>query len=562
MTTNQKIYSISGRVKAISDKDGITSVTIDSTAYGQVPTQGVDGPLNNFFYSPGGISAEQEAVFVAAQSSKAGVTVYFTMGGDAGRVVSEVRYVAEQAITATQNIFMCNGQRWSPKGVCYQPYDEVDPISDDDIDTIAALLDPNTEFGLFQLGINCLRVYQIDPSKKHDQVMQLLAKNGIYVLVGAVNSSTAIPRTASSVPAATVTRVQQVADAFASYSNVLGFSISNELLDNGSASEYGLVSIVKQVKQHMQSYMASKSYRAIPIGCCTRDDPTYTFPATLAYACGDAATRMDFIGYNCYRWVVQNGQPVPAGTLNTYYELYAQFNSFPVPVMLTEIGAQYQGGRDWSQIAYIFGQDPVATTPPNSLTATLSDAISGCFAFRYYEQGDGFGLVTPVASTNPTAITSGNGGGYAALSAAYQAVTAFSGNANGVDKLSCSSLSGNPYAGNNTPTDGLPTAITVTLTNAITNPATGRKIAFSYSLQANPTTTDWIPAVTIPPQGAAQQFTFPAGTQAISMAFEVSATEWDQGCQLQGPSLLALQNGQTIQGNWVAPGGAGACPVV
>lgn len=116
MTTDQKIYSISGRVKAISSKDGLTSVTLDSTAYGQVPTHGLDGPLNNFFYSPGGISAEQEAVFVDAQSSKTGVTVYFTMEGSAGRLVSEVRYVAEQTITATQNIFMCNGQRWSPKG--------------------------------------------------------------------------------------------------------------------------------------------------------------------------------------------------------------------------------------------------------------------------------------------------------------------------------------------------------------------------------------------------------------------------------------------------------------
>jgi len=38
MTTDQKIYSISGRVKAISDKDGITSVTLDTTAYGPILT--------------------------------------------------------------------------------------------------------------------------------------------------------------------------------------------------------------------------------------------------------------------------------------------------------------------------------------------------------------------------------------------------------------------------------------------------------------------------------------------------------------------------------------------
>lgn len=65
------------------------------------------------------------------------------------------------------------------------------------------------------------------------------------------------------------------------------------------------------------------------------------------------------------------------------------------------------------------------------------------------------------------------------------------------------------------------TAVTVTLTNEISNPT--RKITFNYSLQAQPSANDWITAVTISPNGAAQQFTFPQGTQAISMVYEASS---------------------------------------
>lgn len=560
MANDQKIYSVSGKVQSVATADGLKTIVLDSSAH-EPTLQGSQSGPQNYLYKQGDLTAAQEAILADAKSKGVGVTLYYKTGSDAGRVVNAIRVMAEQAITVNQNIFMCGAQRWSPKGLCYQPTDDVDPLSDDNLSTLTSLLDPNTEAGLWKLGVNCLRVYQVDPTKKHGQVMQLLAKHGIYVLVGCVNSATAIPRNATSVPAQTVNRVKQVADTFAGYANVMGFSIANELLDSGEPSEYGLVSIVKQVKQQMQTHMASKGYRAIPIGCCTRDVPGYTFPATSAYACGDKGTRMDFVGYNCYRWVVAHGNKPDASALNAYYELYSHFQKFPIPVMLTEIGAQCAGGRDWTQIPYIFGQSEVSSSPPNSQSANMADSISGCFVFRYYEQGNHFGLVQPVSSATPTQVTDGGGGGYAALSAAYANVTAFNGNPNGVDKLDCKSLSGNPYAGNS-PSGGLPEATTVTLTNGITNPTSGCTIVFNYSSKANPSSNDWVQAVTIPALGPSQQFTFPAGTQAISMVYQTAAGAWYQGCQLAGANLLALKNGQTIQGNWVAPDGNGTCPII
>ena len=111
------------------------------------------------------------------------------------------------------------------------------------------------------------------------------------------------------------------------------------------------------------------------------------------------------------------------------------------------------------------------------------------------------------------------------------------------------------------PTAGLPTnAVTVTLTNAITNPSTGRTIMFNYTSDIQSQNPTWTTAVTIEALGEPQTFTFPAGTNGISMVFEVDST-WNQGCILQGTALAQIQNNDTITGDWIAPNGNGSCPV-
>lgn len=103
---------------------------------------------------------------------------------------------------------------------------------------------------------------------------------------------------------------------------------------------------------------------------------------------------------------------------------------------------------------------------------------------------------------------------------------------------------------------GLSEAVSVTLTNDITNPASGRTIKFNYRTDA----TNWQEAVEIEAKGTPQTFTFPKGTQAISMVY-YDGSAWLQGCQLTGNSLLGLSNGDTIQGQWMEPNGNGTCSI-
>ena len=55
-------------------------------------------------------------------------------------------------ITVSSNMFFQGTERWSPKGVCYQPQDGVDPLSNDNFDLITSLLDPRNN-GFATLGI-------------------------------------------------------------------------------------------------------------------------------------------------------------------------------------------------------------------------------------------------------------------------------------------------------------------------------------------------------------------------------------------------------------------------
>ncbi|TSE05589.1 ricin-type beta-trefoil lectin domain protein [Aquimarina algiphila] len=106
----------------------------------------------------------------------------------------------------------------------------------------------------------------------------------------------------------------------------------------------------------------------------------------------------------------------------------------------------------------------------------------------------------------------------------------------------------------------LPKPILVTLTNNINNPPTGRTIKFNYTTDLRASPIVWQEAVEIAPLGPQQSFTFPKGTQAISMIYQVD-TDWYQGCQLKGTDLLNLSDGDTIEGQWMSPNGNGVCTI-
>ncbi|MFC5049167.1 hypothetical protein ACFPK9_00845 [Rubritalea spongiae] len=447
---------------------------------------------------------------------------------------------SNEEITISSNFFMCNGERWSPKGVCYQPTDGVDPISDtqENISVITKLVDPSTDYGFVAMGINAIRVYQVDPSQSHSKVMKLLADAGIYVLVGCVNSSV----TVLSGLAAYNQRLQAIADEFCQYSNVMGFSIGNETIGSaGQLPGYGVPNRIRAGAKALKAYMASQNYRAVPVSAALRDDPQYTIPAALAYMCGDASERLDFVGYNCERWA---GGPTSA-KVDAYYKLAQAFvGKNPVPIVFTEFGSNPVdfNPRDWDQVPYLYGVKEVKPTS-GSGSMNMADVVSGGFAFRYYNRTAGWGMLKPDGT-----LISGSGGDK--LGPAYKAVTSLTGTANSLGTVACDPT--NPYVIGWGPT------ISVNVSNAI-SPAT--QVAWSFTTDATILdSTVWHTLLTMDPGDPVTSVQVPTKATFVSLSYQDTAdpTQWYGGCSI---SMSSISAGSTIQGEWVAPNGTGTCSI-
>jgi len=451
------------------------------------------------------------------------------------------------AISITNNLFMCGSNQWAPKGVCYQPTDFVDPISDDNLTAIQALLAPTNSYGFAAMNINAIRVYQVDPSKSHTLVMNALAEAGIYVLVGAVGHTTVLDGAT-----AYNARLKAVADEFCQFQNVLAFSIGNETINpnGGSTPGYDIPNKIRAGAKYLKAHMAANCIRTVPVTAALRDAPEYTIPAAKAYMSGDASERLDFLGYNCERWAAGS----LAAKVGAYYTLAKAFEGAnPVPIVFTEMGsnARAVSPRTWQQTDYLYGGTNLTPQSGSGAAINMANVVSGGFAFRYYERTAGWGMVTSAGAEIPNH-------GANSLITQYAAITSFSSTGNTLGTVPRNQ--DNPYVtGAAIPTSGLPTAVKVTLSNDITNPASGRPVKFRYTANANADNPTWLDAATIIANGPDTSFTFPKGTDGISMVYEVNSV-WDQGCQLKGQALLALQENDTLKGNWVS-GGNGNCPI-
>lgn len=445
-------------------------------------------------------------------------------------------------ITISGRVFMNGSSRWSPKGLCYQPTNNVDPISNDKLATIQALLDTDGQWT--KLAINAIRVYQVDPTLQHDQVMSFLASKGIYVMIGCVNSQIALPRDGS-YPCAVLTRVQAVVDAFSTYDNVLSYSVSNELLYGSNQPD--VAAAAKALVRDTKKYIVQKGYRSIPVGLVLRDDPNgaNTLAAAHFYACGDQASRADYVAYNQYRWCDYTSS-TPQGSIDAWSKLYESFKNFPVPVYFGEYGCNAGNNRSWTQVPYLFGN--TALTPTGSASVKMSDVVSGGFAFRFIQHSENYGLID--TSGNPIA-----GHGFAELGTQYAAVTSFTASTvAGTNPLPCSSSYNPPLPTSCGTTKPTGPTIKVNVTNEI-SPATS--ISWSYTTDADKANATWIPIQNMAAGAAPTTIEVPTDSVWLSMAYQsTSDKQWYGGCII---AMNTVSAGDTVHGAWVY--NQGSCPL-
>lgn len=227
-----------------------------------------------------------------------------------------------------------------------------------------------------ELGINTVRVYQIDPTQNHDICMQAFAKYGIYVLLDLSEPELAINRDLPAWDSDLMERYTAVVDNMHSYSNLLGFFAGNEVSTskhNTEASAY-----VKAAIRDVKAYIQAQNYRKIPVGYASNDDADTRTDLANYFVCNDHQTQnatADFYAINMFEWCGYSSYATSG-----YRERTVEFSQLSVPVFFSEFGCNSVTPRPFTEIELLFGP-------------TMSKVWSGGIAYEFLQNVNGYGLV-------------------------------------------------------------------------------------------------------------------------------------------------------------------------
>ena len=207
--------------------------------------------------------------------------------------------------------------------------------------------------------------------------MNLLQDNGIYLILDVNTPTSAISRfdPACSYNSDYLQNVFATIDAFADYSNVLGFFAGNEVIN--SVNTTNTATYVKAVVRDMKKYIKARKYRQIPVGYSAADIVGNRQLAAEYFNCGDDAdARIDMFGVNDYSWCGESSLVVSGYALKM--KLYEDYS---VPVFLSEFGCnQVKSSRPFTEIEAIY-------------STQMSSVFSGGLVYEYSNETNNYGLV-------------------------------------------------------------------------------------------------------------------------------------------------------------------------
>ncbi|KHJ31313.1 putative glycoside hydrolase family 72 protein [Erysiphe necator] len=279
--------------------------------------------------------------------------------------------------SVTGNEFKIVGVAYQPGGSSgYNPGSGVDPLSDGDICLRDAAL-------MQQLGVNALRVYNVDPAINHDMCASIFNEVGIYLLID-VNSplnGESLNRKApgSSYNVGYLQRTFAVVESFKNYPNTLLFFSGNEVI-NDVPTAANVPPYLRAVTRDIKNYIAKNSKRKIPVGYSAADVREIlvdTFNYLQCSMTGDDTdpSRGDFFALNSYSWC-GNSSFTKAG----YDVLISDFKESSVPVFFSEYGCNAVSPRVFTEVPALYG--PLA-----------APVLCGGVVYEYSQEPSNYGLV-------------------------------------------------------------------------------------------------------------------------------------------------------------------------
>lgn len=237
------------------------------------------------------------------------------------------------------------------------------------------------------LGVNTIRIYNLDPAINHDMCVSIFNAVGIYMLID-VNSP--LPNQSldpgdltGSYSSTYLNHIFGVVEAFKNYPNTLGFFGGNEVM-NTPATGQTVPPYLRAVTRDLKQYIAKNSPRMIPVGYSAADVSQILTDSWAYLSCdinGDSsdASRIDFFGLNSYSWCGPTS-PTANYQASNYATLIEDFGNTSIPIFFSEYGCNKVEPRVFDEVPVLYGN--------------MTSVMSGGLVYEYYQEAsNNYGLV-------------------------------------------------------------------------------------------------------------------------------------------------------------------------
>ena len=324
------------------------------------------------------------------------------------------------------------------------------------------------------LGVNTIRIYNLDPSINHDDCASIFNAVGIYMLIDVnsplPNESVDPGNLASSYSSTYLNHIFSVIEAFDNYPNTLGFFGGNEVMNTPSTG--GTVPpYLRAVTRDLKEYISRHSPRMIPVGYSAADVSEILTDSWAYLSCdinGDPsdASRIDFFGLNSYSWCGPTS-PTANYQASSYNILIETFGNTSIPIFFSEYGCNKVEPRVFDEVPVLYGN--------------MTSVMSGGLVYEYYqEDSNNYGLVSFYSNGTAQLLVD-----YDNLQKQYnkldiKALQSMNSSATSIQSPKCSSglISGGTF-NNSFTLPSVPSGGQTLIQNGISNPPKGKIVPIS-----------------------------------------------------------------------------------
>lgn len=242
-----------------------------------------------------------------------------------------------------------------------------------------------------QLGVNTIRVYNVDADLDHSECASIFNAAGIYMIID-VNSGLYGQYIDRTDPSSTYTleymeHIFGVVENFWNYPNLLGYFAGNEIINEQSSTDAAMY--IRAVVRDLREYISLHAPRTIGVGYSAADVSDVLLDTFNYLACtlsNDTMSKVDFFGLNDYEWCGDS-----TFSESGYDKQITNFAKTDIPVFFSEYGCNNVKPRTFTNVPVLYGSEMLE--------------LSGGLVYEYSEETDDYGIVT-INSTDEITLRS------------------------------------------------------------------------------------------------------------------------------------------------------------